>query len=159
MDCGPLQPLQNGSFIGESTVFPNVVNAACDPGFILRGSSRIDCQVNGSWSSTDTFCEGMLLIFLNVPWHIIRSFEFFLYNSSNVMRFSPILAKDCGNLSTPLNGSVIGYETTYSNELEFKCDDGFELRGSASRRCEADGKWSGVEANCQGRVKIHHELG
>ena len=74
------------------------------------------------------------------------------------MSFSPILAKDCGNLSTPLNGSVSGYETTYPNELEFKCDVGFELRGSASRRCEADGKWSGVEVTCQGIVKIHHEL-
>ncbi|KAJ7383495.1 hypothetical protein OS493_027659 [Desmophyllum pertusum] len=115
VDCGPLHPLQNGSLSGESTVFPNVVSAACDVGFILRGSSQIECEANGTWSSTDTFCE----------------------------------AKDCGNLSKPLNGSVIGSETTYPNELEFKCDVGFELQGSATRKCEADGQWSGEVVQCQ----------
>ena len=74
------------------------------------------------------------------------------------MSFSLTLAKDCGNLTTPLNGSVSGFKTTYPNELEFKCDFGFELRGSATRKCKADGNWSGAEVKCQGIVKIHHEL-
>lgn len=77
---------------------------------------------------------------------------------SNAMSFSSTLAKDCGNLSPPLNGSVIGYKTTYPNELEFKCDVGFELRGSATRKCEADGHWSGEEVKCQGILKFHYVL-
>ncbi|KAL9989269.1 hypothetical protein ACROYT_G003802 [Oculina patagonica] len=115
VDCGPLHAFQNGSFSGESTVFPNVVKAACDMGFILRGSSQIKCQANGTWSSTDIFCE----------------------------------AKDCGHLPSPLNGSVIGFETTYPNELEFKCDAGFQLQGSVTRKCETDGQWSGEEVTCE----------
>ena len=62
VDCGPLQALQNGSLTGESTAYPNVVNAACDIGFILRGSSLIECQANGTWSSSNTVCEGTLTL-------------------------------------------------------------------------------------------------
>lgn len=115
VDCGPLPPLQYGSYRGKSTVFPNVVNAVCDVGFILRGSSRVKCQANGRWSLNDTFCD----------------------------------AKDCGNVPRPLNGSVIGDKTTYLSEVEFKCDAGFYLQGSATRRCEASGQWSRVEVTCQ----------
>ena len=75
------------------------------------------------------------------------------------MSFSSVLAKDCGNLSAPLNGSVIGNKTTYPNELGYKCDSGFDLHGSATRKCEADGKWSGEEAKCQGKVKLHNGWG
>ena len=73
------------------------------------------------------------------------------------MGFHSALAKDCGNLSKPLNGSVIGSETTYPNELEFKCDVGFELQGSATRKCEADGQWNGEEVQCQGMLKSRQD--
>lgn len=57
---------------------------------------------------------------------------------------------------------MIGYETTYPNELEFKCDVGFELQGSATRKCEADRQWSGEEVTCKGKFKkyntMYHDL-
>lgn len=62
------------------------------------------------------------------------------------------LAKDCGPISVPLNGTRLGGQTTYPNEMIFSCDDGFHLRGSNRRTCTADGKWSGLEATCQGRI-------
>lgn len=94
------------------------------------------------------FVKVCYLFFLNVLWYIIWFFKFFLYNFFNVMSFLFILVKDCGNLLMFFNGFVIGYEIIYLNELEFKCDDGFEFWGFVSRRCEVDGKWSGVEVNC-----------
>ena len=60
IDCGQPQPFQNGSIIGESTVYPNVMHFNCDEGFILRGSSKIQCQTNGTWSKSASFCEGKL---------------------------------------------------------------------------------------------------
>ena len=60
------------------------------------------------------------------------------------------LAKNCGQLSKPLNGSFIGSDTTYPNEVEFKCDEGFELQGSAIWKCEANGQWSGEDVKCKG---------
>ena len=62
------------------------------------------------------------------------------------------IAIDCGELSAPLNGSVEGSETTFPNVLWFSCDEGFELDGSASRKCQANGTWSGVTTFCRGRL-------
>ena len=60
VDCGRPHPLQNGSIIGENTVYPNFVTHLCDEGFILRGSPKIKCQANGTWSRTSSFCEGIV---------------------------------------------------------------------------------------------------
>lgn len=59
-------------------------------------------------------------------------------------------AVDCGKLSTPLNGSLSGEETTYPNHVKINCDEGFILRGSHKRTCQADGKWDGNKTSCQG---------
>ena len=58
VDCGKPQPLQNGSITGQSTVYPIVMHLSCDEGFILRGSPKIQCQTNGTWSKTLSYCEG-----------------------------------------------------------------------------------------------------
>ena len=50
--------MQNGSVMGEETVYPNFVEYSCDEGFVLRGPSKIRCQTNGTWSKTSSFCEG-----------------------------------------------------------------------------------------------------
>ena len=62
------------------------------------------------------------------------------------------LAIDCGELSAALNGSVQGSDTTFPNVLWFSCDEGFELNGSTSRKCQANGTWSGVTTLCRGRI-------
>lgn len=49
-----------------------------------------------------------------------------------------------------MNGSLLGEETTYPNEVEINCDEGFILRGSHRRRCEADRTWSGDTTVCEG---------
>lgn len=62
-------------------------------------------------------------------------------------------AKDCGGLATPTNGSSRGNFTTYPHEVTFKCDQGFNLRGSRIRQCLSSGNWSGNETTCEGNVK------
>ena len=61
------------------------------------------------------------------------------------------IAKNCGPLAVPLNGSLTGNDTTFPNEASFSCDEGFILNGSAARRCQADGRWSGVLTTCKGK--------
>lgn len=58
VDCGPLPVPMNGSFSGDSTVFPNSGLFKCDPGFILYGSVSRTCQANGTWSGSSTACVG-----------------------------------------------------------------------------------------------------
>ena len=81
--------------------------------------------------------------------HLLNDVNALLYLTSVLSS----LAKDCGYLPRPLNGSVIGSKTTYPHELQFKCDVGFVIQGSATRKCEADGQWSGEEVKCQGTSK------
>ena len=49
----------NGSVQGEKTYFPNLVQFACDEGFLLEGSRERQCLANGSWSGNQTFCKGL----------------------------------------------------------------------------------------------------
>jgi len=39
---------------------------------------------------------------------------------------------------------------TREDVCEFTCDDGFELMGRASLRCQRDLMWNGVEPTCVG---------
>ena len=68
--------------------------------------------------------------------------------------FFSFIAKNCGPLAVPLNGSLTGNETTFPNEVSFSCDEGFILNGSTIRRCQDDGAWSGVLTTCQGTIDL-----
>ena len=65
-----------------------------------------------------------------------------------------VLAKDCGPLASPLNGTRLGNQTTYPHVMAFFCDDGFHLKGSERRRCTADGTWGGMETICEGNTSL-----
>ena len=76
-----------------------------------------------------------------------------LQNSVVILMFISIsvTAVDCGALPTPSNGSSEGKNTTFPNTITFKCDEGFDLIGSDSRKCMADKNWSGVMPVCKGK--------
>lgn len=59
-------------------------------------------------------------------------------------------AQDCGPLDNPANGSSIGDLTVFPNKIIFGCDEGFLLRGSNIRNCQANGAWSGNQTICEG---------
>lgn len=59
IDCGYLPVPRNGSIIGGETKFPNLLRFECDEGFTLVGSHEKKCLANGTWSGTNTFCEGI----------------------------------------------------------------------------------------------------
>jgi deleted-in-malignant-brain-tumors protein 1 len=60
------------------------------------------------------------------------------------------VAVDCGRLSRPRNGSISLAKTTFRSLVHFSCDDSLILKGSVSRMCQSNGKWSGTEAHCLG---------
>jgi len=64
------------------------------------------------------------------------------------------LAIDCGPLLQPQNGTLFGSVTVFPNVITFKCDDGFLLRGSSSRTCQANGTWDGVATKCEGMFAV-----
>lgn len=68
-----------------------------------------------------------------------------------VFCYFDFVAKDCGIVKIPLDGSIVGpNRTTFPNSLTFTCDRGFLLKGSRVRQCQANATWSGSETYCQG---------
>ena len=68
--------------------------------------------------------------------------------------FFTVLAKDCGTLKAPSNGSLFGDRTTYPHDVSFSCDDGFILKGSKLRSCTSEGVWSGTPSSCEGTPAV-----
>lgn len=56
---------------------------------------------------------------------------------------------DCGALPNPTNGFVEASSTTLDATAIYSCRVGFNMMGSASRTCQADGTWSGTAPQCQ----------
>ena len=77
-----------------------------------------------------------------------------LIMNQGVLVLTTLLAKDCGVLAIPMNGSLEGSLTTFPNKISFGCDEGFILRGSKVRRCLSNGKWSGNKTFCEGKLSI-----
>jgi hypothetical protein len=55
--CGDPGTPSNGTKIGETYTFPNLVRYSCNAGFHLVGSSARKCQINGSWSGSPATCQ------------------------------------------------------------------------------------------------------
>ena len=57
---------------------------------------------------------------------------------------------DCGALTHPLSGQVnISSGTTYNQVAIYSCDTGYNLVGSPSRICQANGMWSSTAPSCE----------
>ena len=60
----------------------------------------------------------------------------------------------CGSLSTPSNGAKLGSGVTYGSVVTFRCNSGYDIEGSDSRTCQADGSWNGNNTLCRGKKCI-----
>ncbi|XP_077500331.1 sushi, von Willebrand factor type A, EGF and pentraxin domain-containing protein 1-like isoform X2 [Amblyomma americanum] len=59
------------------------------------------------------------------------------------------LGVPCGIPAEPANGSLRGSLFRYSAKVSYVCSSGFRISGSAERRCQEDGRWSGDEPRCE----------
>lgn len=64
-----------------------------------------------------------------------------------------VSAVDCGPPENPFNGNAVFTSTSYNSVVSYECKYGYLLSGELTRRCGADGKWSGTTPKCQGKCK------
>ena len=70
--------------------------------------------------------------------------------SSDIFTFA-----DCGPLKPPENGSVdMPMGTTFRSIVEYSCETGFDLDGTARVQCLEDGQWSDPAPVCD--IKGYH---
>ncbi|XP_018413992.1 PREDICTED: sushi domain-containing protein 2 [Nanorana parkeri] len=54
----------------------------------------------------------------------------------------------CGWLEPPKNGKKEGTSYLVDSNVKITCNKGYILKGSSSRKCQQDGKWSGETSHC-----------
>ncbi|XP_037547952.1 sushi domain-containing protein 2-like [Nematolebias whitei] len=54
----------------------------------------------------------------------------------------------CGWIPPPSNGKKHGTTYLQGAKVQFSCDEGYTLRGSAERFCQKNGRWSGEDTSC-----------
>uniref|UniRef100_A0A493U314 Fibulin 7 n=1 Tax=Anas platyrhynchos platyrhynchos TaxID=8840 RepID=A0A493U314_ANAPP len=63
-------------------------------------------------------------------------------------------AVSCPALQAPAGGRKFGTKYLVEHEVHFACNPGFELLGSSTRTCQANGSWSGQEPRCTGTISM-----
>uniref|UniRef100_K7GIS5 E-selectin n=1 Tax=Pelodiscus sinensis TaxID=13735 RepID=K7GIS5_PELSI len=110
LTCSPA----SGNFVWNSTC-----DFACEEGFALKGSGRLQCGASGRWKGQPPTCEA-------VTCEVVRGLE-----NGFV---------DC----TPHEPAF-----TYSSTCEFRCEEGYRLRGAPSVQCTGQGEWSAPFPKCE----------
>ena len=61
---------------------------------------------------------------------------------------------NCGNLGSPLFGSIDIQLTTFGATVKYSCNVGYNLIGSTTRQCLSNGTWSNVAPTCQSKNSV-----
>ncbi|XP_029114257.1 CUB and sushi domain-containing protein 1-like isoform X1 [Scleropages formosus] len=195
VEHGTRQVLSSGSL---TFGFQSSVSYSCDPGYELLGLSMLTCQGDGSWDQVLPTClPEVQCVLPRLPPYIQVSGE--RRSLGAVIRFSCLGLRSlvgnstqmcqldgtwsgsvphcsggtqgvCGDPGVPLHGLRVGAGLAIGSTLRFSCEPGHILEGSALRRCQADGTWTGTQPHCRavscgnpgtprnGRVLFHDGL-
>ncbi|XP_039341624.1 E-selectin-like isoform X6 [Mauremys reevesii] len=108
--CSPA----SGNFLWNSTC-----EFACEEGFVLKGSDRLQCGASGEWEGQQPECEVVQCDGLKAPAH--------------------------GSVTcSPASGNFL-----WNSTCEFACEEGFVLKGSDRLQCGASGEWEGQQPECE----------
>ncbi|XP_067041101.1 sushi, von Willebrand factor type A, EGF and pentraxin domain-containing protein 1-like [Acropora muricata] len=172
-DCPePSVPI-NGVVIGLQRKNGDTVRYECDVGFKLVGASYATCQ-NNAWSAQAPSCDAVncgtplpvtngIITGTNYAYNSTITYSCVAANfklSGSQVRtcqadgtwsgVQPVcLENSCGNPGTPDNGQKIGVNYKYYDVVNFTCSTGYQLIGSASRKCQTNGDWDGTQPICR----------
>lgn len=59
-----------------------------------------------------------------------------------------IAGVQCGHLSNILNGQITMEKTSSGEVAKYSCNENYNLIGSSTRTCQANGTWSGLQPEC-----------
>uniref|UniRef100_A0A8C7EWJ3 Selectin E n=1 Tax=Neovison vison TaxID=452646 RepID=A0A8C7EWJ3_NEOVI len=124
IECSALTKPANGTVdcLESSGNFPwNTTCAfACEEGFELMGSKRLQCTSSGNWDNKKPTCKAVTCEAISHP----------------------------QNGSVSCSHSPEG-EFTFGSFCSFTCEEGFQMQGAAQLQCTAQGKWSQQVPVCE----------
>uniref|UniRef100_A0A8C3HGN3 L-selectin n=1 Tax=Chrysemys picta bellii TaxID=8478 RepID=A0A8C3HGN3_CHRPI len=113
LTCSPA----SGNFLWNSTC-----EFACEEGFVLTGSDRLQCGASGKWDGEQPECEAVTCEAVNRPENG------FVECTSRHPEF------------------------THNSACEFRCEEGYRLSGSPAIQCTAQGEWSEPFPKCEVKI-------
>eukprot|EP00916_Digyalum_oweni_P019352 GHVL01032196.1.p1 GENE.GHVL01032196.1~~GHVL01032196.1.p1 ORF type:complete len:1385 (+),score=197.21 GHVL01032196.1:108-4262(+) len=144
VECDPndIEPHedQHHSLLSNKFTFGSQVDFECDRGYYMEpgANNSTRCRGDGSWSDFPPICTAV----------DCGTFPFAELRDSR------------GRLTGSVEGGGLteGSETTFSNKVFFKCDEGLAMRGPPESKCEPSGKWTPspeTMKTCEGWIKGH----
>ncbi|XP_015174373.1 PREDICTED: sushi, von Willebrand factor type A, EGF and pentraxin domain-containing protein 1-like isoform X2 [Polistes dominula] len=130
--CPKFKVPENG-YLVKANACSNVVNAACGIrckiGFQLTGDSIRLCGKNGIWSGNEAQCSVKTCPALKAPQH------------------GRVRCQNDDIYQDRLKENLTSYPI--DTRCQFKCDLGYQLRGSKVRNCLPLSHWDGLETTCK----------
>ncbi|XP_038613185.1 beta-2-glycoprotein 1 [Tachyglossus aculeatus] len=106
--------LENGSVRYTTFEYPNTLNFACNPGYVLNGTNSVQCLEDGKWSKKLPVCDPITCPPPTTP------------NFAKVSYYKP----------SATNNSI------YKDEVVFECLPPYAMFGNATIRCTENGNWT-----------------
>ena len=157
---------------GLASTFKNEYNTritfSCNRGYVLFGPVERLCLANGNWSGPNPVCvkcndppnleNGFVSIDDEIAtygcilgYHLIGNNKLECQMDGSWINELPVcLAVECDDLEDEVfehgNKTQTGYY--FGDTSEYICEEGYNLIGSAMRRCQTDGSWSGLPPVC-----------
>ncbi|XP_035675655.1 sushi, von Willebrand factor type A, EGF and pentraxin domain-containing protein 1-like [Branchiostoma floridae] len=172
MKCPDLVAPQHGSMNGGTSI-GDTVTFSCDTGYELVGTSDQTCEVTQTWSNATPTCTRLACQNLDPPTYGTINVTGNLYGdtvtfdcdvgyqligsptltcqSDQQWNASPPSCEriQCPPLTSPAFGWHFPTQYYYGYKVTFECDTGFNVIGSATLTCQADGQWSATEPTCE----------
>ncbi|XP_022793899.1 sushi, von Willebrand factor type A, EGF and pentraxin domain-containing protein 1-like, partial [Stylophora pistillata] len=162
---------RNGRKIGADYRHGRSVSFVCQRTFKLTGVNRITCR-DGAWSGNVPTCRALCPALTNIRHGSYNGSNYagdsvtytcddrYLLDGSSVVtcvdgRWNgtrPICRAPCSPPIPPVNGFVFGDNHQHQSVVQFWCDQGYILQGSASSEC-FDGKWDKRAPLCKDTTK------
>ncbi|KAL7300726.1 hypothetical protein TKK_0006705 [Trichogramma kaykai] len=117
--CGAPPDIANGWHAGECYKYDCHVSYHCADGYELVGKTEKVCVADGSW----------------LPSELPKCVE--------------VTSVECEPPENPVNGKAIYTSIAYNSVVSYECKTGFTIVGASTRRCSADGKWTGHAPSCR----------
>nr|BAN84488.1 membrane-bound complement regulatory protein [Carassius langsdorfii] len=173
--CGSLQDIVNGRYEMTGILFGDTAKPVCNKGFMLAGKETTRTCRDGGWDGRDPLCESVKCSappviengqLEDVPLESYAYSDAVTYRCNQGLNligqstlhcsedgtFKPDPPKCFGGCPAPTvnNAKRIGGKSPpykLGNFIEYKCDDGYEMKGAAYIVCRENG-WDPEEPSC-----------
>ncbi|KAH3700423.1 hypothetical protein DPMN_075399 [Dreissena polymorpha] len=170
--CSNLTDPVNGRVTYPDNTYSSIATFTCNEGYGMNGDSQRTCGLIG-WNSTSPTCTIKVRLakwssdYPTVLSHVRLAIWSYDYRNCTLTALTTLTIlsqvrlalwnsdypnctlKDCGRLEVT-NGDVTFSNglTTFNEIASYTCKTGYDLRGSATRTCEASGNWSLSAPTC-----------